>query len=122
MRYKLTISIILTVLLLGGSIYETIFVENIFNDFNVMLDEVLTQEEFDIARINEIGEWWNKKSKQLALTIPHSQINEVTFTYKELVGAVEAEDFPSARALLTRIKEYSTSLCDTYKFSFGNVI
>lgn len=122
MRFKLTISIILTILLLGGGIYETIFIQKTFTKFNEKIDVLLAQEEYDLDYAIEIQKWWIKKQPQICITVTHAQINEINFTYNEFIGAVEAKDYQSSRALLQRISEYSDTLRQTYKFKIINII
>lgn len=122
MKYKLTIAIIVTVLLLGGGIWETIYIDRTFNEFEDKLSLLMEQEEYDLGDVKETGDWWYKRADRLEITIPHVQLTEITVTYGELIGAVENEDFDSASALLNRIKQYVIRIGDLYGFSLRNVI
>lgn len=122
MKYKMVTVIILTVLLLGGAIYETVYIEKTFSTFIEKLDEIAQRPEYELSEIEEAEQWWDKKSVCLSITITNTQINEINFTLGELKGAVHAQDFESAEALLMRIREYSDSLSKTYKFSIRNII
>lgn len=122
MKYKLTIALLVTVLLLGGGIWETIYIDRTFNEFEDKLSLLMEQEEYDLGDVKETGDWWYKRADRLEITIPHVQLTEITVTYGELIGAVENEDFDSASALLNRIKQYVIRIGDLYGFSLRNVI
>ena len=54
--------------------------------------------------------------------MPHALLNEIEITYGELIGAVNAEDYDSASALLNRIKSTSDAYSDTLGLRLGNII
>ncbi len=122
MKYKLTIAIIVTVLLLGCGIWETVYIENTFDRFEIKLSELMQQEEYDLEDIKAVGEWWNSRANKLEITIPHVQLTEITVTYGELIGAVENEDYDSASALLNRIYQYTIRIGNLYGFNMRNII
>lgn len=122
MKYKLTIVIVITVLVLALGVCETIFLNKTFNRFEQKLDNIIEQESYSLEDIEELAVWWRKKSEILEFTIPHLQLTEVTVTIGELKGAVEGNDLPSASALLTRIKSYSTQILHMYRFTVNNII
>ena len=122
MKYKLTIAIIISILLLGGGIWETIYVEKTFSRFEDRLDIIMQQEQYDLDLVKETADEWNKCADRMEITIPHVQLTEITVTYGELVGAVQNEDFDSASALLKRIKEYTVRIGNLYGFNCRNVV
>lgn len=123
MRYKLTIAIILTVLLLGGGIYETIFIHNTFEDLGMQIDAILDQgDEYSVESINATIKWWGKKSKQLAITIPHNQIDAISYSLHELRGTALDKDFKSSTAVLTKLLGHAENINNAYTFSFWNII
>ena len=122
MKYKLTLAIVITALLLGGGIWETIYINNTFDEFNEKLDSLMQQEEYDIETVKGVGDWWFAEANKLEITIPHVQLTEITVTYGELIGAVENEDFDSASALLNRIKQYTIRIGELYGFKFRNIV
>jgi hypothetical protein len=122
MKFKLTIAIVIIILLIGGGIFETIYIQKTLGEFNEKLEQIADQETYDVETIKELQSWWGKKIVILSLTIPHFQLNEINFTLSELIGAVEAEDIQSSNALLRRIQEYSVTIMDTYKFSLVNIL
>jgi len=122
MKYKLTIAIIVTVILIAGGIAETIFVNSTFDEFEQRLTDIMSEEEFSYEKIKDTGEWWNNRVDILEITIPHVQLTEITVTYGELVGAMEEEDVDSASALLNRIYRYSLQIGNQYGFQLKNII
>ncbi|MGN1042798.1 MAG: DUF4363 family protein [Christensenellales bacterium] len=121
MKYKLTIAIIVTVLLIGGGIAETIFVNDTFDSLESRLTTIMSQSTFSFEDIKATETWWNKRTKLLEITIPHIQLTEITVTFGELVGAMEEEDYDSASALLNRIYHYSVEIGNQYGFKLKNV-
>lgn len=122
MKYKLTIAIIVTVLLVGGGIAETIFVNKTFDSFEEKLLAVMERDAYSYNEIQKIGDWWNKRAQFLEISIPHVQLTEITVTYGELIGAVEEEDYDSANALLNRIYRYSVEIGNQYGFKLKNIL
>lgn len=122
MKYKLTIALVVTVLLLGGGIWETVYIENTFDEFEKKLSALMEQEEYVYEDVVSVGEWWNSHANKLEMTIPHVQLTEITVTYGELIGAVENEDYDSASALLNRIKQYTVRIGSLYGFNMRNII
>lgn len=122
MKYKLTIAIIVTVLLVGGGIAETIFVNKTFDSFEEKLLAVMERDAYSYDEIQKIGDWWNKRTQFLEISIPHVQLTEITVTYGELIGAMEEEDYDSANALLNRIYRYSVEIGNQYGFKLKNIL
>lgn len=122
MKYKLTIVTIMTIILLAGGIFETIGLNNILNTFNEKLEILNQQENINVEDVEQISKWWETKHPKLSITISHVQLNEITITLCELKGAVKTGDYQTANELLLRIKSYSESLIDLYKFKFMNIV
>jgi hypothetical protein len=123
MNFKLIVVIILVVLLLGGGIYESIYVSKTFENLKEKIDDITSSgEPYKPEDIQEIIDWWKHKSKVLALTMPHTPLNEVSFTLTELLGTVMAEDYKSSTAVLAKISGYAESLKDSYSFSANHIL
>lgn len=122
MKFKLTIAILVAVLLIGGGVWETVYVNNTFEEFEAKLAELMQQEEYDLDDIKTVGQWWYSHADKLEVTIPHVQLTEITVTYGELEGAVENEDYDSASALLNRIYQYTIRIGELYGFKMQNII
>lgn len=124
MKYKVAAVIIALVLIIGLGIFEQIFIKTTFEEFNSRLDSFIVEEDetYDLKQIKETQEWWENRHKYLELFLPHNQLIEISITYGELVGAVAAEDFDSAQALLNRIRQTGEEFEDMYALRIGNII
>lgn len=124
MKYKVAAVIIALTLIIGLGIFEQIFIKTTFEEFNSRLDSFIVEEDetYDLKQIKETQEWWKKRHKYLELFLPHNQLIEISITYGELVGAVAAEDFDSAQALLNRIRQTGEEFEDMYALRIGNII
>jgi len=120
-KYKLSIVIFLTVVLLTGGILESVYLCKTLNAFNDKLDKLAQKEIITVEDVIEISDWWDKMHPKLSITISHVQLNEIGITLDELRGAVEAEDYQNASSLLSRINSYAESLIDLYKFNPINI-
>lgn len=121
MKYKLTVLIVATALLIGGSIGETIYIKNTFEDFCEKLEEQMDRETYSLDDVTELSEWWEKKAETLEIFISVLQLNEITVTMGELTGAVKKEDYDSANALFDRIYQYAVRISDMYMLKLNNI-
>ncbi len=121
MKYKITITVIVCALIIAGSVVEYVYVNRAFDELETRLDKVMEYEEYPLEEVEELTEWWDQTSEWLEISVPVIQLNEITVTLSELCGAVEAEDYDTASALLTRIKAYSENISDIYKMRFNHI-
>ncbi|MBQ8178790.1 MAG: DUF4363 family protein [Clostridia bacterium] len=121
---RLTVALIILLFVVGLGIGEQIFIHRTFDEFTERLESFIVEEDetYDYSAIVETQKWWEKKVHYLELFLPHVQMNEITITYGELVGAVGAEDFDSAQALLNRLQQTSIAFEEMYGFRIGNII
>ena len=122
MKYKLTLVIVVTVLLIAGGVCETLFVTASFGGLGEMIDRISDREEYSLSDVEEMQAYWTARSDLLEITIPHVQLTEITVTLGELVGAVRNEDYDSASALLLRTREYVERIGSLYGFSLRNIV
>ena len=121
MKYKLSITIIVTVVIITIAIVEGVFIKKTFESLNDKLGVIMQQEEYSLADVEEINYWWKRRSEVLEISVSVVQLNEMSVTFGELIGAIENEDYDSASALLNRIYQYSTHICDMYMFKINNI-
>ncbi len=123
MKTKFILAVAILLAILGLGIAEQIYVRKTFDDFSSRLESFIVEEdeEYDLEAIKRTQDWWMKKHGYLELFLPHVQLIEITITYGELVGAVGAEDYDSAQALLNRLQQTSQAFADMYGISLGNV-
>lgn len=122
MKYKLTIAIIVSVLLIGGGIAESVYVEHAFDEFERRTGEILANRLYEAEMISSLDEWWQKQEKRLDLTVPRNQLTEISFTVNELLGAIEADDLASANALCARLHQYAVEYGHLYGFRWPNIL
>ena len=122
MKYKLTVFILATLFLIAVCVTENIYLDRTFGEFSERLSRIALQEEYDLEEILETEKWWLSKVEKLELTMSIQLLNDVTYTYGELIGAVKTEDYQSASGYLERLKLYAQALCDMYKVKINNVL
>ena len=122
MKFKLTIAILATVLLIGGSIGETIYIRNTFEELQDRLESQMYNETYSLDEVKKLVSWWEKKAETLEIFISVVQLNEITVTMGELIGAVKKEDYDSANALFDRIYQYAVRINDMYMLKFNNIM
>ncbi len=123
-KVKLVIVISVLTLILALGIFEQIFIKKTFDEFSARLESFIIEEDetYDYGAIVDTKKWWDGRVKYLELFLPHVQLNEITITCGELVGAVGAEDHDSAQALLNRIQSTAESFKTMYAVRLGNII
>lgn len=122
MKYKLTVFILATLFLIAVCVTENIYLDRTFGEFSERLSRIALQEEYDLEEILETEKWWLSKVEKLELTMSIQLLNDVTYTYGELIGAVKKKDYQSASGYLERLKLYAQALCDMYKVKINNVL
>lgn len=122
MKYKVTIVIIVSLLLIGGSIGETLYIRNTFEEFENRLKAQMYEEYYELEEVKELAKWWEDKAETLEIFISVLQLNEITVTMGELIGAVTKEDYDSANALYDRIYSYSVRIKDMYMLKLNNIL
>ncbi len=122
MKYKVTIVIIVSLLLIGGSIGETLYIRNTFEEFENRLQAQMYEEYYELEEVKELAKWWEDKAETLEIFISVLQLNEITVTMGELIGAVTKEDYDSANALYDRIYSYSVRIKDMYMLKLNNIL
>lgn len=122
MKYKVTIVIIASLLLIGGSIGETLYIRKTFEEFENRLKAQMYEEYYELEEVKELAKWWEDKAETLEIFISVLQLNEITVTMGELIGAVTKEDYDSANALYDRIYSYSVRIKDMYMLKLNNIL
>ena len=124
MKYRIAAAVVTIVLIVGLGVAEQIIVAKTMDEMLSRLESFIVEEDevYDYDEICQTGEWWEKRHKVLELFLPHTQILEISITYGELTGAVGAEGFDSAQALLTRIRMTCQEFKNVYSVRIGNII
>ena len=105
MKYKLITVIVLLVLMLAGGIWECVYITKTFRELEQRTNEILSEDAIDKQKVLDTAEWLDKQHKRLEFVVPHFQLNEVSFTCGELVGAMRSNDEKAAYPLLYKLRE-----------------
>lgn len=117
--------IVLSCLLLVGSIYENHFVNTKFNDFHQVLsvlyekidEQTATQDDVYAVQKN----WLNKK-KSLHIFIPHNDIKEVDLWLSESATLVRDKEWNDAISKIEVLLELSEQIPKTFVLSLENIL
>ena len=107
MKYRIAAAVVTIVLIVGLGVAEQIIVAKTMDEMLSRLESFIVEED-EVYDYDEICQ--------------HTQILEISITYGELTGAVGAEDFDSAQALLTRIRMTCQEFKNVYSVRIGNII
>ena len=122
MKFKITIFVVTVLLLTAICVGENIYLDRTFGEFSDRIEKIKAQDPYDLGDILETEEWWLKKVEILEITMSVQLLNDVTYTYGELIGAVRKEDYASASGYLERLQLYASALCDMYKVRINNIL
>lgn len=122
MKCKLTVFILATLFLIAVCVTENIYLDRTFGELSERLERIKAQDKYDLNEVLDTERWWLNKVEKLELTMSIQLLNDVTYTYGELIGAVKKEDYQSASGYLERLQLYAQALCDMYKVKINNVL
>lgn len=123
MKYKLAFVIIISAALITGCVLELYFVNKDYGIFIEKLDEMLAQDgEYLMELALETEAWLKKENNALAFVIPYNHLNELSISYGEYMGALLADDMPSATALLYKTKELALRLKGMASVTIQNIV
>ena len=122
MKFKITVFILTVLFLVAICVGENVYLDRTFGEFSDRIEIIKEQDPYDLDYILETEQWWLKKVEILEITMSIQLLNDVTYTYGELVGAVKKEDYASASGYLERLRLYASALCDMYKVKINNVL
>lgn len=94
---KTLISIGITLaLIIGLSVFETLYVQNAFNEFSTILQGLYDKTISHTATKQDgiiVQEFWEQKKHGLHVWIPHTAITEVNYQLDEAVGFLISQDY-----------------------------
>ena len=126
MLVKTIISIlVVSSLLIVGSIYENNFVKKQFEDFNQVLtvlyqkidDTTATQDDVYAVQKN-----WLSKKKVLHIFIPHNDIKEIDLWLSESATLVRDKEWKDAISKIEVLIELSEQIPKTFVLSWQNIL
>lgn len=120
-NWKMFFAIVLALLVMGLALGEHFYLDVVFTEMEEKMEAIDVSEEVRYDDIKELENWWLGKHRFLEIVVPHVQINDITFTFGELLGAIIADDQPSAIAQFYRLKTTVSAVSEMYGFRAGNV-
>lgn len=124
MNFRLVIAIMFLILLLAFGIFQEIYLDKVFSQFDSMLEELTNPPDgkYDLAKTIQVEEWWDKQHSKMEMFLPHLPLNEIAATLGEFKGYVKTEDYESSTAMLTRLMVLSESLSEMSGVRIGNIL
>ena len=118
-------TLVVFILLVVGSIYETIFTNKQFDDFNQVLNVLYQKIEDENATIDDVyavqDNWLNKK-KSLHVFIPHNEIKEIDLWLSESATLVRDKEWKDAISKVEVLLELTEQIPKTFMISWENVL
>ncbi|MDR3186254.1 MAG: hypothetical protein LBU04_05555 [Christensenellaceae bacterium] len=124
MKCRFIIAVIIFILLIICGVLQEIYVVQIFNELSNRCSEIVSYDDvrYDLTDITQLHKWWLKHLGRFEAILPNYSINEIEMLFGELIGAVAAEDYKSATALLCRLRETSDALSQMFTLRLGNIL
>lgn len=123
---KSLISIAIAMLLLAGAaVFEWIYIEDEFDDFQTELktlydkidNETVSPEDAKIVQNS-----WERRKEGLYIWIPHSDISRIDDYVSQTVGFVNEKNYPLALANLEMVLHLTDCLPSTYRPTIENIL
>lgn len=120
-----TVTIVVTLLLVAGAIYETNFVQRQFNEFNTVISELYEKTDDHTAVEDDAlaaQKNWEDKKRWLHAFIPHNEIKEVDLWLAEVITLIRDKEWSDAISKLEVLKELSEQIPKNFLISIENVL
>ncbi len=121
MNARFLIAVLVVLMLVGFSIGEEVYVSKVFEAHIEKLDAIDTSQALKEDEILALRDWWQKRHEKLEVILPHNNLNEITYVYGEMLGAIKAQDDKSAQAQFTRLRTTVATISEMYGFRVGNI-
>ena len=123
---KTFISIICVIAIISASaIYENIFVQNQFQDFNEVL-EILYEKVDNESAVEDdviaVQENWLKKKQALHIFIPHNDIKEVDLWISEAITLVRDKEWKDAISKVQVLRNLATQIPMSFVIRIENIL
>lgn len=124
MQVRMIVAIVFFILLIACGLFQEFYLDKIFSDFNKMLDEIGDTHDgyYNLDKIIEAQYWWHDKTRKMEYFLPHMPLYDITSNLGEFKGAVIADDYQSATAMLNRLKLSVHILEDMSTIRMGNIV
>ncbi len=122
---KTIVSILLSLgVILGLSLYEILYVQTTFRDFEQILTALHQKTESHVATYedgNAVRFYWEKKKRTLHVWLTHTTLQEVDYHLDEAIGYLYTDDFRNAVSQLEIAIELSKEIPRAYSLGIQNI-
>ena len=111
-------------LLLGLSVFEVLYVQRVFQNFDEQIRYLFKKSEDNVATYedgNTVRIYWREKKKSLYLFIPHEKLENVDYQLNEALGYLYEGKFEDALPKLEVIMELCIRIPREFSFKIENV-
>ncbi len=116
--------IVATAIIVAGAIWESVKLNQTFNELIVCIDEINLKLEEDTANKDDVlalQNLWIEKKEGLHVYIPHTEIKELDLWIAEAVTYVKYGKNDEAIAKLEVVKELCEQIPKTFSVKFENL-
>lgn len=117
--------IITTLLLIGGAIFETNFINKQFDEFHDVLNVLYKKVDDQTATQNDVyavQENWIEKKKVLHIFIPHNDIKEMDLWLSESATLVRDKEWNDAISKIEVLRELSEQIPKSFVIAVENIL
>lgn len=118
-------TVIVSVILLAGAIYESFFVTRQFDEFHDVLEILYVKVDEEIATQDDVyavQKNWLDKKRFLHIFIPHNEIKEVDLWLSESATLVRDKEWNDAISKVEVLKELAEQIPRTFLLTWDNVL
>ncbi len=117
--------IITTMILIGGALYETHFINKSFDDFHQVLDVLYEKVDNQTATQDDVyavQKNWIEKKRNLHTFIPHNDIKEIDLWLSESATLVRDKEWADAISKIEVLKELAEQIPHTFVIAWENIL
>ena len=116
--------LVVSLLLVVGSMYENNFIKTKFEDFNWVLTVLYDKIDSESATQDDVyavQKNWLSKKKVLHIFIPHNEIKEIDLWLSESATLVRDKEWKDAISKIEVLKELTEQIPKSYLLKFENI-
>ncbi|MGI6213052.1 MAG: DUF4363 family protein [Christensenellales bacterium] len=113
-------AIVAVVIIVAGGIALEIYMEHTLDKLEEHITAIEKDGQFSLEKAEQAMDWWDKKTKILAMFISHDPLHEIDDYLAEIKGAI-IFDPQSARPALEKALSAKDNMLDQHKLSFSNI-
>ena len=117
--------LVVSLLLIVGSMYENNFIKTKFEDFNSVLTVLYDKIDSESATQDDVyavQKNWLSKKKVLHIFIPHNEIKEIDLWLSESATLVRDKEWKDAISKIEVLIELSEQIPKTFMLSLENIL